>query len=414
MGYTKTQWTDNVTPVSAANLNNLETQYDAVMAAADTNPTPNTIAKRGQYGELLAAFIDAMSKANGVFNPTFNYGTLGWSGADSSTGWYVQYGANIEGGYLYNVANNTSSTNYEWVTSQKIPVIAGQFYTLSVEIYTGGVTAGTVGVVASYYDSSDNFITNFDITANNQTDWTRYKNTNTAPANSSYATVACYVGSNTTNSNVSFRRLKFENGHVATPFSDDTTLSFLINASLTPFLRIDSGAPNPQIVQQPVTFQSGEITIRTDTSSSSSDTGAINLGDGQISKTWGSSFKINTQLDVDGTITAPSISSSNINGTNPKEFFYSASLSLAASSSQTISTGVPANYVALDVFYNAYAAHGQIVGNISFDPGTIQPGGTTYSISNASADSSGNLQFDIHENTGSSKSGTIYVQGVSL
>ncbi len=64
MPYTPTNWVDSTTPLSAANMNNLETQYSEAMSdiAAQTQsaPTPNTLVKRDanasfQIGQPLGA-----------------------------------------------------------------------------------------------------------------------------------------------------------------------------------------------------------------------------------------------------------------------------------------------------------------------------------------------------------------------
>jgi hypothetical protein len=100
--YTKTTWTDNTTPLSATNMNNLETQYDEAMADATAKfldvtssaPNPQTVANP-------VTFDSSVSINNP--NPTIN---LDSTSGDTSIAMYAPGVANPKLSIGWHVSND--------------------------------------------------------------------------------------------------------------------------------------------------------------------------------------------------------------------------------------------------------------------------------------------------------------------
>lgn len=89
MPYTPTNWVDNTTPLSAANLNNLETQYTESMAdggipyAVDTSATANTVI--ASISPAPASYTEGLAGCIKIANTTTGATTLNLNGLGAVT-----------------------------------------------------------------------------------------------------------------------------------------------------------------------------------------------------------------------------------------------------------------------------------------------------------------------------------------
>lgn len=223
---------NNNEKVAAAHINNLQ---DAVASIEDVlgsgskqptaNMTPGTIPIRDPNGNMPVPNVLGVINQNLLFNGGFGLGSAGWSGIGSN-GFHNVFGSGGEGSMLFNQTSTGSSVAA--VTSTPIPVSAGTTLTLSADMSAAGVTAGSIYTQLIFYDSSGNSISGgSSIHATNGQSWTRYSAQVVSPANCDHALIFCAVAASTTitGSGAGWKRIKVEQGSIATTFSDDSTLN---------------------------------------------------------------------------------------------------------------------------------------------------------------------------------------------
>lgn len=230
-----------------------ELQAEVIAHEANTSPhgatasaTANTIALRDANGNVVSNLpVTNRMNPNLLFNPTFRFGLTGWTLTNSGgSNWVATFGYYGEGG----VVNCGSVTNGTPVlTSRSIPCNPGVTITLSGEMYTGGVTAGSQNFDVQFSDSSHAIISIGNrVSVTTQNGWTRYSVTNTSPANTAYVNVRLYGDTSFTTTNSGWRKIKLEQGSIATTFSDDNTLNTVQYGGVLPLAQILSGGNKVQ------------------------------------------------------------------------------------------------------------------------------------------------------------------------
>lgn len=200
---------------------------DTAAHGATASATANTIALRDANGNVVSALpVTNGYNPNILFNPAFNLGSAGWSGIGVD-GFSIVFGNAGGGSYLWNATSASGMS----VNSGKMTIAPSTTLTLSGEMYATGVTAGNIQVQLNAYDASDAFLAQASVSATNGTGWTKYSATFTVPANTSYVRVICYMSSGITNTGAGWRKIKVEQGSIATTFSDDNTLNTVQYAS---------------------------------------------------------------------------------------------------------------------------------------------------------------------------------------
>jgi len=147
MPYTKTTWQDNITPLSAANMNNLETQYDAVKAELGDNTGElwaQIKAADGAGSGLDADMVDGM---HGVTFLKMAFPSM-FSGADGdviissdttlTNPVYCYNNLTIDSGTVLTANNNT-------IISVKNTLTLNGTISVSGKGQTGGTLIGTSG-----------------------------------------------------------------------------------------------------------------------------------------------------------------------------------------------------------------------------------------------------------------------------
>lgn len=152
--------------------------------------------------------------ANLVYDAGLTLFGQGWNFGS----WSVNQGAFAEG---YFASIGISGTNQ--ATSPTFPMAVGKELFLSIEMFAGGVSAGSLAADIEWLNSSDGLVGySARIIATNGAGWTRYNSAGlTSPAGTAKARVRVFT-ENATNTNSAFRRVKVSEVFDA-PFSDDAT-----------------------------------------------------------------------------------------------------------------------------------------------------------------------------------------------
>lgn len=139
-------------------------------------------------------------------------------GGDRWTKAFVHTGGNGEGPMMF-----SGSGGDQFNLSDFFDVYASTPYTLQLDMYAGGVTAGVFAADLIWYDAANNVIGySAPATATNGQVWASKSVTGTSPSTATRARVQVYlVGA--TNTNAAFRRVKVANASLATIFSDEAT-----------------------------------------------------------------------------------------------------------------------------------------------------------------------------------------------
>jgi hypothetical protein len=175
--------------------------------------------------------------ANLLYNPTANLGLQNWT-IDAGTFAVSAFGG--EGQYF---SNSTGATSPGVRMYSDVLVYANSAYSLSCEVFAGGLT-----VVSGGYAQARCYIQwltaggvhisySATIAHNAGGNWTYFTNPNQiAPATAATAriTIDIWGGGSWTNTNSAWRKVKFENNSVCTPFSDERTTGalYLNNATI--------------------------------------------------------------------------------------------------------------------------------------------------------------------------------------
>jgi hypothetical protein len=150
------------------------------------------------------------------------------------------------------VAVNGSTTS----TSDPIPVLPSAPFTLQAEMFTVGVTAGSVSLDVLWFSDAAGtaFISNdADMPATNGVTWTKYTRNYISPANAASAKVRLKTTNMTvTGGNIGgWRRIKFASSSIVsgdTPFSDEATNSSTLLTNSGTGILLGDGFAVPPIV----------------------------------------------------------------------------------------------------------------------------------------------------------------------
>ncbi|MBN3852817.1 hypothetical protein G3N59_05430 [Paraburkholderia sp. Ac-20340] len=152
-------------------------------------------------------------------NLTWNNGN--WSGVTGGAG---------EGSLFYNPAAITADGTYD--EHDVVVILPNTVLTISGEIYTTGMTAGSGRIGIDFLDSNQNVISNVFYTLDAGNDWTFGFATATAPADTAYW--RCFMGAvnspNAPANTLRFRHIKVEENTSASMYSQEATLSYVANA----------------------------------------------------------------------------------------------------------------------------------------------------------------------------------------
>ncbi len=217
--------------------NYLRTDANAPDPQTVTNPVKIPVQRNGN------------SRPNLLFNSTFALGLIGWQQASGLAACQFNGVANSN----YTVYAGTTAV---FLDSTGIPGTAGEEYTISGWVFNGA-SGGANGLVLVAYNGTT-AISNFAlVTIPADTGWTYVSATGTAPANTTVIYAQLYIPNPATaNSNIAFTRIKVENGNFATPYSMEADMNITQYPNEVPFLRMDSGAPNPQTVANSLVYDS--------------------------------------------------------------------------------------------------------------------------------------------------------------
>jgi hypothetical protein len=160
------------------------------------------------FGQLTAP------SPNLLVNGSAEFGGLAWS-LPAQAGYTT--GLDGEGTYfgISSAVNGTYiATSADYAVGPGIPLA------LQAEIFTGGLTAGTLEMDLEFLDSSHTVIASGQalLPVSADQNWTFMSNSATTPANTAYWHARFYMG-NATLSNGALRKIKVSNGTAASPYS---------------------------------------------------------------------------------------------------------------------------------------------------------------------------------------------------
>jgi hypothetical protein len=214
-----------------------------ILTQASQTPVANKIVQYDENANVVSALpVSNGQNPNLLFNPSFNLGASGWSGI-SANGFGISFSQSGEGSILSNGISAGGSGVQ--VDSTFIPSASGITYTISCEMFTGGVSAGGIQLQIFAYNGSTP-ISGTAVVSTNGQGWKRYNIKFTMPAGTTRFRVSPLILPNTTNTNAAWRKIKVESGSVSTTFGDDNTLNTQQYGGVLPLSQVLSGGNKMQ------------------------------------------------------------------------------------------------------------------------------------------------------------------------
>ena len=220
-----------------------EFSYDTGSAWVELNSLAGSLAVGGPLtpngaiaGALGTAGVAGTGRAMGrnlLWNSTARFGMAGWTLVNSTNAiqpvnveWYLTFGA----GSGWNVPNAITNSSVIYLLSQYIPAAVSQTYTISANIYAGGLTAGGVTFQLEAYDANHNDLGAVaQYVAPQGAAYGRRSATGTTPANAAYvaAVLEIQTGASINANGVYWSEIQVEVGPIATPYDPSGDLNFI-------------------------------------------------------------------------------------------------------------------------------------------------------------------------------------------
>jgi len=214
---------------------------------ATTLSTANTIALRDANGNVVSNLPVSRQNPNLAFNSSFRLALAGWTLINKEANTTVTTPFDANGGEIV-FTSSIATTDNSFYDSAPIPVVAGDIYTLSVEMSTLGQTVGTVpSMEIDWYDVGSVLLSvSYLVASAIGLNYTKYSLTDTAPTGAVTCNLRVVYRNTVISTFTGFREIKFEKGSVATTYSDDNTLNTVQYGSVLPLAQILSGGNKKQ------------------------------------------------------------------------------------------------------------------------------------------------------------------------
>lgn len=183
----------------------------------------------GVAGNLpISGKVSAINAPNLLLNGSGEFGTLGWSSSLS----FAQ-GSFDAGTFLQVAANATAATSS--INSAMFPVVGGEPYAISGEIYIDAGATGAFYFDIQYYDASGALVldgNNISRGLDSAGTWKAVAGADVSPVSPATAVTARarLVWGNATWTTLAFRRVKVEPGAVSSLYSMEASIAYLLGS----------------------------------------------------------------------------------------------------------------------------------------------------------------------------------------